>query len=100
VAEGLPDADFEERYYKTLEVSTRARRLDEVLLIDDVCTEGSTLFGISTCAQRPEQDLRGEAARTDSRSGVENHCFFGASIIGEASLSGLKLVYSPRIRAV
>ncbi len=39
----MGDADFEDAYYRACEADADATDLGRVLLVDDVCTEGSAL---------------------------------------------------------
>ena len=43
LAGGLTQAQFENRYHQLLHVDARIRQYPRILLLDDVCTEGSTL---------------------------------------------------------
>jgi len=46
---GLTATEFESRYREALSVGPEIKDLNQILLLDDVCTEGSTL---RTAAQR------------------------------------------------
>lgn len=54
---GMNASGFESKYLDALEVSARLSQFSQVLLVDDVCTEGSTLRAAAAKLRRENQAL-------------------------------------------
>lgn len=62
---GYTRRQFEDRYYDSLDVSDRVRNFNRILVVDDVCTEGTTL----RCALRRVHDAHPECEAAAATAG-------------------------------
>ena len=62
---GLTQSNFEYRYYQLLQVQPEVTRFARILVLDDVCTQGSTL----DCALRKIREVHPNGTFTATTAG-------------------------------